>query len=929
MDDRDRRLKEIEKAGAIQGAGLAQNELASMAQEQKGNLLQEKQALMQQAQERATIAQAAEMGIDTVADLAQQQQGVAQQQPAMNTQTQQILSKYGINPSQKPKSSSTVSTRNISKQGPTTVENITNTVTTNRNEIKIVQPNIPVQQPQINFRNSSIKFKTWLQKANQQQEELANSQMNEYNRRERGLERSTSRMMRKLQELSKKISDKMDPENMVNSVSGSLKTFLFLYIATILPMVWKPIMNGLDSLEADFRRFFGLPMPKGLEGKALGGGKSKVTEWKEALGMKGDLDTQSIFSGVKKLIGSSFDRLMKELELQKEDREKAIQRVQKDKPESLTDIQGWLKYLGNVIVAAIGGSEGQATFTEGARIEKEKTEEIKESQDVTINGEKISMKGEFDEEGNLRDEDSALKMTQYLGSEIGKDTVDIGKIQTAVEKLRKFSSRNDKLIPLTPEIAKQLNSKLSEKDVTDIKNKYAKKGEYAVDDSNYVYKRKTSDYDPGQEYSILGRIGDWTGAGTAAGTAAGLVFGGISAPAGAFFGSLIGAGIGTIHGLGEAVYHEITGRENMQMSLVSKNDLTEKEQGWLKEGKYVYPAKVEMISPDMLSELLGMKEGNAFSVENYQALEKSFSDKKLAPIDKSYQEVVSNVSSLNEKREALKNEDTEFNTVLNNFSNKEEEEVTNDYYHNPTPVSSTTPSSPTPTKTNVQVGRSQEETAEMIINYLMNNLGITREQASGIVGNLHIESGGFNINALGDRGTSFGIAQWHNERRDALFEFTGTKTPSLEQQIEFLAHELKTSESRALKKLKEARTVEESAMAFAKHFERPATGKDGLPLHFDRRWGYAEKYFALNPSSFTPSTPVISSPSYENMLANNNSVNLGTQEELLGKIANSTKELAEVTGISAQLDAIPRQQIINNVTPPTNPKHEVGWSSTV
>ena len=42
MDDREKRLKEIEKAGKIQGAQMAQNEIASLTQEQKNNLLQEK-----------------------------------------------------------------------------------------------------------------------------------------------------------------------------------------------------------------------------------------------------------------------------------------------------------------------------------------------------------------------------------------------------------------------------------------------------------------------------------------------------------------------------------------------------------------------------------------------------------------------------------------------------------------------------------------------------------------------------------------------------------------------------------------------------------------------------------------------------------------------------------------------------------------------
>lgn len=902
MDDRDRRLKEIEKAGAIQGAGMAQNELASMTQEQKSNLLREKQTLMQQSQERATVNQAAEMGIDAVADVVQQQQSANAPQPvAMNAQTQEILSKYGINPSQKPVTKSVTTTKNSSKQGSTVVENVTNTITTNRNEIKIIQPNIPVSQPQINFRNGTIKFKNWLQKANAQQEELATSQMNEYNRRERSLERSTSRMMRKLQDLSKTISDKVDPENMVNSVSGSLKTFLFLYIASIMPIVWKPIMNGLDRLEADFRRFFGLPIPKGLEGMAIGGGTSKVTSWKEALGMKGDLDSQSIFSGITGLIKSSFDRLVKELEIQREDREKAISRIQKDKPESLTDIQGWLQYIGKIIVAAIGGSEGQAIYTEGSRIEKEKTEEIKNTKGLKINGEEISMRGEFDEEGNLRDEDSALKMTQYLGSEIEKETIDLGNIQTAVQKLRKFSDRNDKLIPITPEIAEKINSLVSKEEIDKIKSKYIKRGEYKVDEDNYVYKRKTSDYDPGQEYSILNRTKQGATAGAALGGTAGMVFNGIAPGAGLVGGTLLGGLGGALYGIGEAVYHEIAGRENMQMSLTHKDNLTDKEKSWLAEGKYVYPASIEMISPNMLSELLGMKEeSNAFSSESFSGLKKRFSNKNIAPIDKSYQETIENINKVATKRESLKNEDTQLNSFLsrNNF-------VT------------------TPEK--VQTTLDANETAKTIINYLKDNLGLTDEQAAGVVGNLYVESGNFNLSASGDNGTSFGLAQWHNERKEALFKHAGTRTPSLEQQLSFLAHELRTTESNALKKLKESTTVEESSMAFAKYFERPATGPDGLPLHFRKRWGYAEEFYTLNNDSYSPAVPFIPTPSLENFNTLDESVN--SENTFLAQMVDYTGRIAKYTEISACFDATPRLQKNIYNTPSTEVKYEVGWKT--
>lgn len=52
--------------------------------------------------------------------------------------------------------------------------------------------------------------------------------------------------------------------------------------------------------------------------------------------------------------------------------------------------------------------------------------------------------------------------------------------------------------------------------------------------------------------------------------------------------------------------------------------------------------------------------------------------------------------------------------------------------------------------------------ATYAINYFMKN-GLTKEQAAGIVGNLHAESK-FNTSILGDNKTSYGIAQWHGDR---------------------------------------------------------------------------------------------------------------------------------------------------------------------
>lgn len=101
--------------------------------------------------------------------------------------------------------------------------------------------------------------------------------------------------------------------------------------------------------------------------------------------------------------------------------------------------------------------------------------------------------------------------------------------------------------------------------------------------------------------------------------------------------------------------------------------------------------------------------------------------------------------------------------------------------------------------------------------------GYSPVAAAGIVGNLVQESGVRSTGVVGDGGTAFGVAQWREERFDNLKRFAkgqGKDWRDEEVQFAFIDHELNTSEGRAGSALKEAKTPEEAAAAFA-HFERP------------------------------------------------------------------------------------------------------------
>lgn len=116
--------------------------------------------------------------------------------------------------------------------------------------------------------------------------------------------------------------------------------------------------------------------------------------------------------------------------------------------------------------------------------------------------------------------------------------------------------------------------------------------------------------------------------------------------------------------------------------------------------------------------------------------------------------------------------------------------------------------------------------------------GWSKEQAAGIVGNL-IQESGLNPNTIHDNGTGLGIAGHRLERLDALKAFAASKgkpANDFQTQLEFVQHELQTSEASTGTALKGARTAEEAARTFIS-FERPQGFTPGGPV--ERAAGYA------------------------------------------------------------------------------------------
>jgi spore coat assembly protein SafA len=141
----------------------------------------------------------------------------------------------------------------------------------------------------------------------------------------------------------------------------------------------------------------------------------------------------------------------------------------------------------------------------------------------------------------------------------------------------------------------------------------------------------------------------------------------------------------------------------------------------------------------------------------------------------------------------------------------------------PPPASNPPPTQGPGNVSGIPSAAGQKGNAQQTIDFFMSK-GLTRAQAAGIAGNLLFESG-FNPSAVGDGGTSFGIAQWHFGRGDAMKAYCtshGYSTTSFKGQLEYLWSELNGSESGALSRLRQTSSPYDAGIAFERYYERPA-----------------------------------------------------------------------------------------------------------
>lgn len=102
--------------------------------------------------------------------------------------------------------------------------------------------------------------------------------------------------------------------------------------------------------------------------------------------------------------------------------------------------------------------------------------------------------------------------------------------------------------------------------------------------------------------------------------------------------------------------------------------------------------------------------------------------------------------------------------------------------------------------------------------------GMAQHLADGFALNFGDESS-FNTSAVGDSGSSFGLAQWQGPRKEAMQAYAmknNRPAHDTDVQLDYLMQELQGPEASAWKKIQAAASPGAAAAAIVNHFERPA-----------------------------------------------------------------------------------------------------------
>lgn len=193
--------------------------------------------------------------------------------------------------------------------------------------------------------------------------------------------------------------------------------------------------------------------------------------------------------------------------------------------------------------------------------------------------------------------------------------------------------------------------------------------------------------------------------------------------------------------------------------------------------------------------------------------------------------------------------------------------------------------SKSPSKVNKFAGQGESISQAEALKYFTDR-GLTPEQAAGIVGNLMQESR-LKSDAWNEKERAFGIAQWRNERLDGLKMFAaarGKDISDIQTQMDYILHELKTTESTAGQKLMQSSSASEAAFNFGKYYERPKVVEHTRIAYAEQALESFKKVTPSYESSTRLAGTSLNQTSFDNQMAKS----LGPGETVVNNVSNVT-----------------------------------------
>ena len=888
--ERERRINEMmrrqNKDNELGILSQGQAEIQGIQSELSNDLAMQQVQDQSRLQTTGIMAQAAE----GMLEMDQGGQSVlAQQVGGMNQNTQALLQKYGVKP-QNSQTRNSNSSRMSSGAGTTNVRN--EYVTNNRTEIKITQPQIPMSNPQIPVRqqaqsDNTAKFRTWLSGMFAKQQNETEIQRKEYRKKEWGLARNTTRLMRRIESAASGMTQRLDPQRVTSTLGGQLKWLLLLFGATMITKVWKPTMEFLANLEGGFRLAFGLPMNENLR-QHSSKGASIVENIKAFIGIKPGEKT-TLIEGFGKVITQGVQKLIDRIDFWFEDRSIALREIKMpdinlpkiDIPgfggllEGMSDtFKGVGQYIGDIITVALGGSKGRVQASVN-HIRSNSVDTYKSLSGRRDGGDNLLEKGsgrsymrdsDFTMGGVLKGNASSTHAMSRSVSSLMNDSTNTShaaEIASGVQQIFDVANRQGQVV-VDPGFLRSIG--LSANDVNQLK---AQKGLVPVQ-YKIIQVRPTDEdlKDMGIEKSKFNQVGAGI-SGAVAGASAGAGLGSFIGPIGTAIGGILGGITGGFGGMGvgagiDANNYEKKRNKRTVAKLVPINSSEVSVDGSPGVPKVMF-SLTKAGADAVVEKVMSGAKNKEFNMTNREFFERIQKAEERNKRINGVRGPLTSKSNLNEYKSSLANYEYRSDLYNKKFVDLNDNEYNQAYSnYNATMRNSGELFNSASGWVSTQIraftdfgsgGRKNvdEHEKRRRVNHCMKffmDRGLTKAQAAGIVGNLASE--GLFLKDLGEErpdngGPSAGIAQFHDERGtrgqlSMLKEFArdnGLKWDDLDTQLEFLWSGYSSDANTALNNIKQLRGSDRdvavaSSKAWGMYYEKFKGHKPGTADYYSR-----------------------------------------------------------------------------------------------